>query len=175
MTIKIYTKGCHYKYITWSTTLLCKAERWTLHFVFARHYHLHLLMCLLPTDSLISRIMCYGYTILLLPGQLRQTRQDDLSVTFHTQSVSRWRHNECSCCSHPSCTYSLAHTCCQGQTWCSKMNRTGQSRWDLLLWKYTSAWKAICYFNFLLGRYILMSVCVYPVYRIHQQSENVIR
>ena len=47
--------------------------------------HLHLSSCLLPADPWISR-MCYEYTTPppppLLPGQLRQPRQVDLSVTF---------------------------------------------------------------------------------------------
>ena len=40
------------------------------------------------------------YRTPLLPGQLRQPRQSDLSVTSTLQSVNRWRHNEYSSCSH---------------------------------------------------------------------------
>ena len=46
--------------------------------------HLHLSSCL-PADTWISRICAMSIRPPpLLPGQLRQPRQVDLSVTFHT-------------------------------------------------------------------------------------------
>ena len=40
------------------------------------HTHLHLSRyCLVPADSLISRIMCYEYTTALPPAWLAQTTQ----------------------------------------------------------------------------------------------------
>ena len=51
-------------------------------------------------------LMCYEYRTPLLPCQLRQPRQSDLSVTSTLQSVNWWHHDEYSCCSHPSRFYS---------------------------------------------------------------------
>ena len=45
--------------------------------------------------------MCYVFRTPLFPAQLLLARQFDLSVTSIPQSVSRWRHNEYSWCSHP--------------------------------------------------------------------------
>ena len=68
--------------------------------------------------------MCYEYKTPLLPGKLRQPRQSDLSVTSTLQSVSWWRHNAYSCCSHPSRPYiceahllSRSDQWSDGQTW----------------------------------------------------------
>ena len=83
---------------------------------------------ILPADSLISRRCAMNEEPSLLPGQLRQLRRSGLSVTSTLQSVNRWRHNEYSCCSHPSRSYSCkAHLLSRSdqwsdcQTWCGKM------------------------------------------------------
>ena len=54
--------------------------------VMLEYLHLHLSSCLLRTDSFISRIcaMSTRPPSPLLAGQLRQPRQIDLSVAFHT-------------------------------------------------------------------------------------------
>ena len=71
--------------------------------------HLHLSSCLLPADSLISRI-CAMCLEPLFPAQLLLARQFDLSVTSIPQSVGRWRHNEYSWCSHPLHFIQALHT-----------------------------------------------------------------
>ena len=53
-----------------------------------RGYHFHLSSCLLPADSWISRICAMSTEPPLLPGQLRQPRRSDLSVTSTLQSVN---------------------------------------------------------------------------------------
>ena len=67
-------------------------------------------------QNLDSPYMCYVFRIPLLPpppwpihSWFRRPKQSDLSVTSTLQSVNRWRHNEYSCCSHPSFSYPL-HT-----------------------------------------------------------------
>ena len=64
------------------------------------------------------RYMCYEFRTPLLPGQLKQLRQSDLSVTSTLQSVNRSRHNEYSCCSHPSFSYRLpTHLLSRSDRW----------------------------------------------------------
>ena len=83
--------------------------------------------------------MCYEYRTPLLPGQLRQTWQSDLSVT---STVDRWRHSEYSCCSHTSRSYSLhTHTCCQGQN-SGLTFRPDRARCIFICWRqlHTGQW-----------------------------------
>ena len=54
--------------------------------------------------------MCYVFRTPLFPAQLLLARQSDLSVTSIPQSVSRWRHNEYSWCSHPLHFVQALHT-----------------------------------------------------------------
>ena len=54
--------------------------------------------------------MCYVFRTPLFPAQLLLARQFDLSVTSIPQSVSRWRHNEYSWCSHPLHFVQALHT-----------------------------------------------------------------
>ena len=78
--------------------------------------HLHLSSCLIPADSLISRICA---TSTRPPSSLANLDiPDKMTLVWPStlQHINRWRHNEYSCCSHPSCSYSFTHTCCQGQT-----------------------------------------------------------
>ena len=67
-------------------------------------------------QNLDNPYMCYVFRTPLLPpppwpihSWFRRPKQFDLSVTSTLQSVNRWRHNEYSCCSHPSFSYPL-HT-----------------------------------------------------------------
>ena len=63
----------------------------------------------------VDSITTYSPMQLSAAGRLldiTRLRQSALSVTSTLQSVNRWRHNEYSCCSNPSRSY----TCCQGQT-----------------------------------------------------------
>ena len=83
--------------------------------------------------------MCYEYRTPLLPGQLRQPRRSDLSVTSTLQSVNQW-HNEYSCCSHPSRWYNCkAHLLPRSdqwsawQTWRGKVDWLGSYQINLIL------------------------------------------
>ena len=65
-------------------------------------------------QNLDNPYMCYEFRTPLLPpppwpihSWFRLPKQSDLSVTSTLPSVNRWRHNEYSCCSHPSFLYRL--------------------------------------------------------------------
>ena len=67
-------------------------------------------------QNLDNPYMCYVFRTPLLPpppwpihSWFWRPKQSDPSVTSTLQSVNRWRHNEYSCCSHPSFSYPL-HT-----------------------------------------------------------------
>ena len=90
----------------------------------ARGSHLHLSSYLVPTDSLISHICAMSIR------PLSSLANSDNPDTLHT--VNRWRHNEYSCCAHPSFSYSfhrhLLSRSDQGsdcQTGCGKMDVVG--------------------------------------------------
>ena len=98
----------------------------------ARGSHLHLSSYLVPADSLISRIC--AMSIGPLSSLANSDNPDKLTwvwpSTLHT--VNRWRHNEYSCCSHPSITYSFhRHLLSRSDQWsdcqtgCGKMNVVG--------------------------------------------------
>ena len=96
------------------------------------------------TGGLIDiTLMCYEYTTPpppppLWPTQTNQTSWPEPRAVVHSakpstlQTVNRWRHNEYSCCLHPSFSYSsMAHLLTRSdqwsdcQTWCGKMNHIG--------------------------------------------------
>ena len=65
-------------------------------------------------QNLDNPYLCYVFRTPLLPpppwpihSWFRRPKQSDLSLTSTLQSVNRWRHNEYSCCSHPSFSYPL--------------------------------------------------------------------
>ena len=88
----------------------------TYYFHHAHYYASSSVKLSAPSRLLDITHMCYEYTTPLLSGQLRQPRQDDLSVKKY------------SCCSQLSCSYSFnAHLLSRSdqwsdcQTWCGKM------------------------------------------------------
>ena len=109
----LYSMFLTFWYIWCRLAFVLLASKWKkmpLRLIETVYGHLYLSSCLLPADCLDITYMCYEFRTLLFPAQLLQARQSDLNVTSTQQSVSRWRHNEYSCCSHPLLFVQASHT-----------------------------------------------------------------
>ena len=136
--------------------MLLPSQHWDIivPFTFAKHFtfwcftllgcKLEIAICTVQQSSSIKlsatdRLLDITHTTTPAPSSLANSdNPDKLTRVWPStlQTVSRWRHNEYSCCSHPSFSHSFHASPDQWsdyQTWCGKMRTT-----DFQLW--TSDW-----------------------------------
>ena len=170
------TVNQHWNSIGWMSLV-----RWgVLARIFYTHTtHLHLSSCLLPADSLISRICAMSSEP---PSSLPNScRPDNLTWVWPPyQSVNRWRDNEYSCCSHPLHFVQASHTPVvkvRLVVWQSDLTGQGDTTIQLSTWcMYTCG---ICVG--LQGGLCVLSVCIWadlswqtmkPVFLLGTESQN---